>query len=108
MSRDYANRRASELVDQAGKLRQSAGKLRESGNSYLSDSKFKFARNTEDLARKMKQEASEHKLRQARALREYNEFEKGGEAGTLRESEQEALQYARDRAKPIPFPDKKK
>lgn len=107
MSRDYATKRASELADQADRLRQSAGKFRKSGQSELANSKLKLASNSAENSMKMKEESSEHRLRQARRLREYNEVEKGGEPTALREFEQEALQYAKDRAKPIPFPDKK-
>ena len=108
ISRDRANQRASELAGQADKLRQSAGRLREGGNSRVADSRVKDAKWREDLAVGEREEASMHRLRQARRLREYNEIEKGSEPTALRKFEQEALDYARDRAKPIPFPDKKK
>lgn len=108
MSRDYANRRASELAGEADKLRQSAARLREGGNSQLAGSRLKDAKWREDLAAGQKEDASMHRLRQARRLREYNEIEKGSAPTALRKFEQEALDYAKDRAKPIPFPDKKK
>ena len=109
MMRDKTSLQAEDMVDSANRLTMEAARANRAGDIEGARSKTEMAKKLMADSAKQTELSGIYKQGQVRGLREYNRIEKGSSpTGGLNEYEQETLDYARDRAKPIPFPDKKK
>lgn len=100
--------KAAEAAEAAKNYRSTAARNRARGRADLAEQDELLAESLEKNAGVYEGMANTQRKSQALNLSRYNELEKGSGAAEMSPDELTSYQAAQSRAKPIPFPDKKK